>query len=645
VLTSRVSPRSGQSKQRRLLKARTRQSAEHSRLRGVGRPQIIHTWTRWAAPVLLVSFLVLGILLAILRHESFETHLFDLGYYTQVIWNTARGQWFATTLKPKPPTFLADHFSPLLAVLAPLFCVAPDARTLLAVQIAALVTAILPAYIILRSRYPILAPLLVLAFVLNPFLHQTANEEFHEIMLAIPLLALATYALYTAKDRLLFVSLLLTLLVREDMTVYVASFGLYLLVFRRRSWKRGLFLIGVSLVWLLVTTGIVIPALGNGSYRYSHLLAPFGDSISEIILGVARDPLRLIRPALTMDKTLVFLRVFVPLLGIPLLAPGQQLLWAPALLLLLASPDPAIGTRRAWYLAPLVPLAWYSIAQVLARLRSRHATLSVSLLVLAALVSFRIWSPFPGGSRFQANLYAVTTHDRIGHRVLTNIPSAESVAAQSRLGAHLATREQIYLFPWYDHDAPPDLIALDATDSNPYPLTPSELKSALHELQMDPSIQTVWEQDGYFIFKVTPAPTFPRQASKAWPPWLQLEGYELGQATPAGGFVSGEMRPAAGHTLRVMLYWTALTPMEKNYSVSVRLLTPDGRLLAQDDSWPGRGALATSLWTVGRTIRDTHYIQLPSDSVPDALALAVMVYETDTVQPIAPADGYILRTW
>ena len=36
------------------------------------------------------------------------------------------------------------------------------------------------------------APLLALAYVLNPLLHQTALEEFHEIMLAAPLLGLAT---------------------------------------------------------------------------------------------------------------------------------------------------------------------------------------------------------------------------------------------------------------------------------------------------------------------------------------------------------------------------------------------------------------------------------------------------------------------
>jgi hypothetical protein len=203
----------------------------------------------------------------------------------------------------------------------------------------------------------------------------------------------------------------------------------------------------------------------------------------------------------------------------------------------------------------------------------------------------------------------------------------------------------LYLFPWYDHSAPPDIILLDVADPNPYPLVPSELQSSVRQLQMDPTVQTMWEQDGYFVFKVSSAPVFPRQTLKVWLPWLQLEGYELAYTDAAGAFVSGQVTPRSGCTLRVMLYWTALARMEKNYSVSVRLLASDGQLLAQDDSWPGRGTLATSLWPVGQTIRDTHYIQLPSSSPPAELSLAVLVYETDTVQSMAPKDGYVLTRW
>ena len=192
----------------------SRQWIGASRLLAVG-------WRVWAGPLVLLVFIVLAGWLALSRHATFHTHVFDLGYYAQVIWNTGHGRWFATSLKP--PTFLGDHFSPLLAILAPLFWITTDASVLLIVEIIALSMAIIPGYLILRQRHVVLAPLLVLGFVLNPALHTLALQEFHEIMLAIPLLSLAMYALYLRKMPLFYVALALTLLVREDMAIICGS--------------------------------------------------------------------------------------------------------------------------------------------------------------------------------------------------------------------------------------------------------------------------------------------------------------------------------------------------------------------------------------------------------------------------------------
>src|SRR5512137_2205281 len=116
-----------------------------------GRDILARAWTVGAGPLFLVLFVAAAILLAFRRHEAFVTQVFDLGYYTQVVWNTAHGRLFATSLKP--PTFLIDHFSPLLAILAPLFWIAPDGRTLFVVQMLCLSSAIVPAYVILRRRH------------------------------------------------------------------------------------------------------------------------------------------------------------------------------------------------------------------------------------------------------------------------------------------------------------------------------------------------------------------------------------------------------------------------------------------------------------------------------------------------------------
>lgn len=603
---------------------------------------MIRWWESWAGPCLIGVYVILALALTFRRHATFQTSLFDLGYYTQVLWNTSQGRWFASSLKP--PTYLGDHFSPVLALLVPLFSVAPDARTLLAVEAIALAVAIIPAYLLLRARHPALAPLLVLAFVLNPLLHQTALEEFHEIMLAAPVLALAVYALHTRRNRLLLVALGLALLVREDVGLFVASFGLYLLVRGRRQRWQGLLLIGVSVAWFVGLTKLVIPALGDGTYHHGGVLESYGASVPEAVSVLAQEPFQWVDLAFALAKVKALARVLGPLAALPLLAAGTQLLWAPSLLLFLFSPLSDASVLRGWMMAPLLPLLWGSIAVTLAGLRPRLATLGIGVLLLASLVGFRVWSPFPGGRHFDPAAYRLTPHIRTGHRILAMIPADVSVAAQGGLGAHLAAREQLYLFPWFDLQAPPDVFVLDSASSNSYPLTAEESAAALLAWQMAPETQLLWEEDGYFVLRTTPAPTFPRRGPWVWAPWLQLEGYELAQADGVGAFQAGAVVPEPGRTLRVDLYWRALAEMETNYSISVRLVGPSGQLVAQNDAWPARGALPTTDWAAGRTIRDSHYLQLPSDALPQPLSLAVVVYETTTVQPLPPVSGHVLET-
>ena len=319
---------------------------------------VARLWTTLAGPVTLALFVVAATLLAFRRHDAFVTQVYDLGYYTQVIWNTAQGRLFATSLNQ--PTFLIDHFSPLLAIFAPLFWIAPDPRTLFVVEMLALSTAIIPACLILRERYSLLAPLLVLAFVFNPLLHDLATDEFHEIILTVPLLAVAIYALLKEHYRVLVVALLLTLLVREDMGIYLASFGLYIIVFRRGRASLGLFLIAIGIVWLPVISNVIVPLLAAGDYRHGNTLVELINAVIDSARNLAASPQQTLRAMAKSEQFRGLVHVLRPLMGIPLLAAGEQLLWAPALFVLLASPDLCVSALGHWYAAPLLPLLWTS---------------------------------------------------------------------------------------------------------------------------------------------------------------------------------------------------------------------------------------------------------------------------------------------
>jgi hypothetical protein len=453
---------------------------------------------------------------------------------------------------------------------------------------------------------------------------------------------------HRARFRVLLLALAFACLVREDMGIYVSSFGLYLLVFRK-GWRwRGAIIAVAGLAWFLALTELVMPALGGGeSYRHANL-PEFDGGLARLSAALSALPRELqawLRSVSTAPKRDALLRLFLPLAAIPLLGSGEQLLWLPGLAMLLGYPTRLVNTLQGWHVTPLLPLLWGSIALTISRLRSRWAILSVGLLLAATLAGFRLWSPFPGGAAFDASAYRLTTHTKAGHQTLAHIPADTSLATQSGLGAHLGARERFYLFPWVPQESPPEIIVLDELASQLYPMEATEFRTMLLDLQMDPKVQILREQDGYFIFKPGSTQVPRGQGPWLWAPWLRLEGYELAEADDSAPYAPLTGRPAPGRVLRVSLYWTGLAQMDTNYSISVRLQAPDGRLLAQDDNWPGRGALPTVAWAAQRTIRDVHYLELPSDLTCERLDLVVIVYRTDTGERLSPAAGHTLTVW
>jgi len=123
---------------------------------------------------------------------------------------------------------------------------------------------------------------------------------------------------------------------------------------------------------------------------------------------------------------------------------------------------------------------------------------------------------------------------------------------------------------------------------------------------------------------------------------MRLAGYHI--SAPANG------------TATIDLFWHALPPIEKdtgacfdtvvednpaticprnNYAVSVRLVAPDGTVVAQHDSPPANGLLPTSQWRVNDYVQDTHMLTLPADAPAGEYSVAVVVYNTETQAVLA----------
>ncbi len=90
------------------------------------------------------------------------------------------------------------------------------------------------------------------------------------------------------------------------------------------------------------------------------------------------------------------------------------------------------------------------------------------------------------------------------------------------------------------------------------------------------------------------------------------------------------------------LYWQPTEPLERNYSVGVKVFGKDEQLIAREDSYPGLGAYPTQFWRPGETIVDRYKIWISGRAdLPVLGDVWVDLYTRDdvTALPVTTAGG------
>lgn len=335
-------------------------------------------------------------------HRNLDTGIFDLGIHCQAMWLFAQGLPDFLTTRGMPS--LADHFTPILFLLAPL------ARPELALvfQSALLASAAWPVYRLARLELSErLAFGLALAYLLQPGLWSANLFDFHASTLALGTLTWALWGLHSGRLWLYFGSLLLTLGEGEALGVSVALLAV-------EAWREGrrrtagatlaLGLFGIAVAALVMRAANA----GQPSQYQSLFVQPNLNLLSWLLyLGLILLPL-----------------LFLPLAGWPRLLPALPVIAANCL----SWRDGQRGLEHH-YLASILPfMLWASVAGLR---RWRPPALSLGVLLLANLLMHR-W----------LLLTALGPHP-----LLPALPAGASVSADNAPGAHLCLRRSLFLFP------------------------------------------------------------------------------------------------------------------------------------------------------------------------------------------------------
>jgi uncharacterized membrane protein len=380
-------------------------------------------------------------------HDRFGTYGFDLGIYDQATWLLSRGR--APFVTVRGLDLLGQHAAYIMVLVAPLYRLWADPRLLLLLQVLFLA---LPAVVVYRLGgrhvgHPAAGLAVAVAYLAYPGVQWAISWQFHPEAIAAGLLALALLAADRRRWRAMALCLALAALCGEEVGLIVAGFGLLLVTGGHRlvGWRTA----GAGLAWFLVATYVLVPLHAGRATR-----------LFETDYGIAgTGPWGLLRALPTMaghalqtgmanDGLFYLLLVFLPLLGLPLLAPRWLLPVAPPLLLNLAAVQPEHHQLRFHYLATAAPLLAAGAVAGLAVIRSTRRPLLAPLLVLLVVVAgFTSWRYGPAPWAHDPVAVAAGPADQARRQALALVPEGAPVSAQYNLVPHLGHRVEVYEFP------------------------------------------------------------------------------------------------------------------------------------------------------------------------------------------------------
>jgi uncharacterized membrane protein len=280
---------------------------------------------------------VLYCVFALAQFYTFKTSSYDLVIFDETVRSYSHFLPGTSIIKGLHngfgPNFseLGDHWSPILAALAPLYWIYSGPQTLLVAQAALFALAIPPLWVFTRRAFgggrkaTVAAYLVSVAYALSWPIASALAFDFHEVAFAPVLIAVALERLQAGRLRTALIALAALLLVKEDMGLLVAGIGIYLAVARPRVVRRqllvGCILIVGGLLDTVIATYLLIPAFGGRSDYYWAYTA-LGANAQQAVGHLITHPLSSLKLLITPRVKLVtMLWLFGAFCFLPLRSP------------------------------------------------------------------------------------------------------------------------------------------------------------------------------------------------------------------------------------------------------------------------------------------------------------------------------------
>ncbi|OGC46641.1 hypothetical protein A3F07_00775 [candidate division WWE3 bacterium RIFCSPHIGHO2_12_FULL_38_15] len=425
--------------------------------------------------LIIIIFFSIGVFLVnlrmnIFRYENFDFGKFDLGNMTQMVWNTLNGRfmyltdYFGTNL----PRWSMSHVDPILVLFVPTFALWQHSLNLVISQ---LILVIFSSVLIFKItehklRSKLAAFFFGLSYLFYPAVgYLTAWTGFHGVTVAIPFFLGAVYVFermyksnnYPRRNLVLFwVLLVVTMMGKEQLPLYVALYGIFIVLCRSGIWdflkekskltelsaievlkilllsknvKLGLGVFSAGVLWFITAFFVIIPLFAKyrieGFDKFSKSLGldtdivrdvarpnyfisryeEFGESYTEVFFNLFMDPQKLVRVIFGGDRVDNFRKTFEPLGYLPFANPLFTMLAVPDLLINYSTTAGGIGTSEITNhrISMIIPVLFISTIYAVGFISNYLSVLLVKIkvtrsylvLVLSLFIlSLNVWKTF-----------------------------------------------------------------------------------------------------------------------------------------------------------------------------------------------------------------------------------------------------------
>ncbi len=446
----------------------------------------------------IISILGFAFLYTLFQHlHSFFIVDYDFLGIAEILNNSLSGDFFRSHHYGKAVTgnYLSHHFAPSLLLLTP-FMLLSKFRLGYAYGLLFFVALSFILFAVLLIRKNIRGNIFYAAmilFAINLPLHRLFFS-YHFELLTVFFFLLFFIGIDFNKVYISILSIILLLLLKEDMAIYTFCLGIYFAL--SKNWRYAITLMVGSLTYFFFVPDFFQSQLDKSTHiNWLEDWRRWGNSYSEILFKLLTSPIEVLDAFFSKWKVLrEFLFSFSPLV---LLYPSLITISLPIFLLHFISDRVWYNSLYNYYSYTVVSFFVLSLVFSIERLKdSKYKKYALSIVFFCIFISLYSSS----GDKFFPYAKIDTDENRVNdlEEVIQNIPTTKTVAAQFDLGGFLPRTNPLY--PLHEKNLDKDYLLVDISRGvTPYVDKP-RIEKMIEEVVVNKHYSLTIQKNGIMLY-------------------------------------------------------------------------------------------------------------------------------------------------